>query len=319
MENFTSTNGQFYWWFGVVEDRNDPLRMGRCRVRILGYHVDDTEILPTEDLPWAMPVMPANSASVSGVGWSPTGAVEGSWVVGFFADGPSMQHPMFWGTVGAVPGGLAGTGCSDGEPGSGEPGSPESSDSAGSDGGSYAPSPAGPAKEFWTLVAICSKEAGSPQDQCDVAQSIYNRAYSGAYTYRTLSQIILDPAYGGQYEPVKVNRNRWLAIDNAETAARATGLSTNTMKEVARRLKNTELQNAARSFVGARTDFLGYRQPMDVAYRRGSLVCRDPRGTSSDPAVRRSATRNKFGYNNNYTGRAGVAPIPDIVKNTSVE
>ena len=127
MENFTSTNGQFYWWFGVVEDRNDPLRMGRCRVRILGYHVDDTEILPTEDLPWAMPVMPANSASSSGVGWSPTGAVEGSWVVGFFADGPSMQHPMFWGTVGAVPGGLAGTGCSDGEPGSGEPGSPESS------------------------------------------------------------------------------------------------------------------------------------------------------------------------------------------------
>ena len=42
MDNRTSNNaGQFYWWFGVVEDRDDPLRMGRCRVRIMGYHIDE--------------------------------------------------------------------------------------------------------------------------------------------------------------------------------------------------------------------------------------------------------------------------------------
>ena len=43
MDNITSNNNaNFYWWFGVVEDRNDPLRLGRGRVRIIGYH---TEIL----------------------------------------------------------------------------------------------------------------------------------------------------------------------------------------------------------------------------------------------------------------------------------
>jgi len=121
MDNITSNNNaNFYWWFGVVEDRNDPLRLGRCRVRIIGYHTEDIEVLPTEDLPWAMPVMPANSAGTSGVGWSPTGAVEGSWVVGFFADGENGQHPMFFGTVGAIPGGLRAGDC---PPESG-PGSP---------------------------------------------------------------------------------------------------------------------------------------------------------------------------------------------------
>ena len=113
MDNITSNNNSnFYWWFGVVEDRNDPLRLGRCRVRIIGYHTEDKELLPTEDLPWAMPVMPANSAGTSGVGWSPTGAVTGSWVVGFFADGENGQHPMFFGTVGAIPGGLRSNDCS---------------------------------------------------------------------------------------------------------------------------------------------------------------------------------------------------------------
>lgn len=122
MNNITSNNNpNFYWWFGVVEDRDDPLRLGRCRIRILGYHTDDKEELPTDHLPWAIPVMPSNSASTSGVGWSPTGAVEGSWCVGFFADGEDGQHPMFFGTVGAIPGGLAGTGCGDGS-GSGQPG-----------------------------------------------------------------------------------------------------------------------------------------------------------------------------------------------------
>jgi predicted chitinase len=112
MDNRTTNNvGQFYWWFGVVEDRDDPLRMGRCRVRIMGYHIDSKELLPTEDLPWAVPIMPANNPSISGVGGSANGVVTGTWVVGFFADGSDGQHPMFFGTVGAVPGGLDGDDC----------------------------------------------------------------------------------------------------------------------------------------------------------------------------------------------------------------
>ena len=128
MDNRTSNNaGQFYWWFGVVEDRDDPLRMGRCRIRIMGYHIDSKEILPTEDLPWAFPIMPANNPSISGTGSSANGVVTGTWVVGFFADGSDGQHPMFFGTVGAVPGGPYGDPCapaggnstSDGDQGTG--------------------------------------------------------------------------------------------------------------------------------------------------------------------------------------------------------
>ena len=112
MDNRTTNNaGQFYWWFGVVEDRDDPLRMGRCRVRIMGYHIDSKETLPTEDLPWAFPIMPANNPSISGTGASSNGVVTGTWVVGFFADGSDGQHPMFFGTVGAVPGGPYGDPC----------------------------------------------------------------------------------------------------------------------------------------------------------------------------------------------------------------
>ena len=37
MPEFMGTNG-FVWWQGVVEDRQDPLQLGRCRVRILGWH-----------------------------------------------------------------------------------------------------------------------------------------------------------------------------------------------------------------------------------------------------------------------------------------
>ena len=41
--------GEFTWWTGVVEDRVDPLKLGRCRVRILGYHSDkkDNDHIPT--------------------------------------------------------------------------------------------------------------------------------------------------------------------------------------------------------------------------------------------------------------------------------
>ena len=39
------------WWSGVVEDRDDPEKLGRCRVRIFGWHTDDVQLLPTNVLP----------------------------------------------------------------------------------------------------------------------------------------------------------------------------------------------------------------------------------------------------------------------------
>ena len=53
MENFTGRNG-FIWFTGVVEDRDDPDKLGRVRVRCVGYHTEDTNKIPTADLPWEM-------------------------------------------------------------------------------------------------------------------------------------------------------------------------------------------------------------------------------------------------------------------------
>ena len=93
----------FQWFVGVVEDRNDPKTLGRVRVRCLGYHTEDLVKLPTADLPWAHPMNPITSATVSGIGNTPLGVVEGTWVIGFFTDGPSAQQPVIIGTLPGVP------------------------------------------------------------------------------------------------------------------------------------------------------------------------------------------------------------------------
>ena len=102
MAEFMGKDG-FVWWQGVVEDRYDPLYLGRCRIRILGWHTEDKTDMPTESLPWAYPVQPITSAAQTGVGTSPTGPVEGTWVVGFYRDGVQAQEPVFFGTLGGIP------------------------------------------------------------------------------------------------------------------------------------------------------------------------------------------------------------------------
>ena len=93
----------FVWWNGVVEDRKDPLFLGRCRVRILGWHTEDKSMLPTDDLPWAQAMMPITSASQTGVGQAPVGPVEGTWVMGFYRDGELAQEPVMMGTMHGIP------------------------------------------------------------------------------------------------------------------------------------------------------------------------------------------------------------------------
>ena len=92
----------FTWFVGVVEDRADPKKVGRIKVRCLGYHTKDKVKLPTADLPWAHVMNPITSATVSGVGQTPLGVVEGTWVVGFFTDGDDAQMPMIMGTLPGV-------------------------------------------------------------------------------------------------------------------------------------------------------------------------------------------------------------------------
>ena len=105
-KNFLGHNG-FLWFAGVVEDRNDPQKAGRVRVRALGHHTSDTITLPTADLPWAQLMLPSTSAGISGLGQSATGLVEGSWVLGYFRDGFERQEMIILGTLPGVPAQLA--------------------------------------------------------------------------------------------------------------------------------------------------------------------------------------------------------------------
>ena len=97
-------NGEFVWWFGVVEDVQDPEKLGRAKVRIHGYHTANQADISTADLPWAHPIFPVTSASSSGVGTTVPGFLPGSHVFGFFVDGKEAmpQYPMIMGTVPGV-------------------------------------------------------------------------------------------------------------------------------------------------------------------------------------------------------------------------
>lgn len=86
-------------WEGIVEDRDDPLQMGRVRVRIFGYHSANLNEVPTNGLPWASILLPTTNASNSGIGHSPTGMVLGTRVVGYFIDGKEGQQPIIFGVL----------------------------------------------------------------------------------------------------------------------------------------------------------------------------------------------------------------------------
>jgi len=93
----------FIWFHGVVEDRQDPDKLGKIKVRILGSHTKDKSFIKTEDLQWAYVCQDITSASMNGIGSTPLGVVPGTWVFGFFRDGESCQEPCILGTFGGIP------------------------------------------------------------------------------------------------------------------------------------------------------------------------------------------------------------------------
>ena len=107
-DKFLGFNG-FIWFVGVVEARNDPTYTGRLKVRALGHHTGDKTILPTADLPWASIMLPITAAGITGLGQSPSGLVEGSWVLGYFRDGNTRQEPIIMGSLPGRPSELANT------------------------------------------------------------------------------------------------------------------------------------------------------------------------------------------------------------------
>lgn len=95
--NFIGHNG-FVWWIGVVEDRMDPLNLGRCRVRIQGLHEGTKAQVPTNTLPWAQPLF-----SINGSTSTPSTLQEGDFVMGFFMDGAASQYPIIMGMFHGIP------------------------------------------------------------------------------------------------------------------------------------------------------------------------------------------------------------------------
>ena len=93
----------FVWFTGVVENRNDPAKLGRVQVRCLGYHTEDLIDIPSKDLPWAHVMMPVTDPSMQGLGNSPSFLTEGTWVVGFFRDAMEKQQPVIMGSLPGVP------------------------------------------------------------------------------------------------------------------------------------------------------------------------------------------------------------------------
>lgn len=91
----------FRWFFGFVEDINDPDELGQVKVRVPDIHGD----MPIDNLPWATMVTPVNSASLMEVGIAPVGLKVGSMVFGFFADGKEYNIPVIVGSINKINGG----------------------------------------------------------------------------------------------------------------------------------------------------------------------------------------------------------------------
>lgn len=86
------------WFVGVVENTKDPLEQGRLQVRAFGYHTDDKNDIPTEDLPWATVMVPLTQSGVGGIG-SSIGVTQGVWVCGFFTDNTGSQDMIIMGSL----------------------------------------------------------------------------------------------------------------------------------------------------------------------------------------------------------------------------
>ena len=85
-------NNDYYQnWVGIVEDRNDPLKL-RCRVRIIGVHPISKAQVPTEALPWASISCPPSSML------SLMMPKEGDTVDGYFMHG-NPDFPVITGVI----------------------------------------------------------------------------------------------------------------------------------------------------------------------------------------------------------------------------
>ena len=89
---------KFRWFIGTVVSINDPLKIGRVKVRIYGVHSEDLNLIKEADLPWCQTIIPPTEDGVPGLGRT-VGIKQGAQVVGFFADGKMSQIPIIMGSL----------------------------------------------------------------------------------------------------------------------------------------------------------------------------------------------------------------------------
>ena len=106
--NFLGRDG-FRWWIGQIPPaktwalqwKKRPNAWGnRVRVRIMGYHPQNTSELADEDLPWATVILPTNNGSGKAGFKKPIRVNPSDICIGFFLDGDDAQQPVIIGVIG---------------------------------------------------------------------------------------------------------------------------------------------------------------------------------------------------------------------------
>ncbi len=106
--NFLGKDG-FRWWIGQIPpatgwslqfNRKPDAWGNRVKVRIMGYHPQNTVELKDEDLPWATVIIPVTAGSGKAGKSKPIRIAPGDVVVGFFLDGDDAQQPVIFGVIG---------------------------------------------------------------------------------------------------------------------------------------------------------------------------------------------------------------------------
>jgi len=89
---------------GVIEDNNDPLKIGRVRVRIFGLHTPNNEntgapfnFIDSKDLPWAEVIGGTEFGLISGIGLSNI-LKQGTWVW-VVLDHDNVNKPIIIGVI----------------------------------------------------------------------------------------------------------------------------------------------------------------------------------------------------------------------------
>lgn len=110
-KQFVGRDG-FFWWLGQVVDSKKwmdnspglptadlPGMKRRVKVRIMGYHTAQTDVLSDDDLPWAYCMMPVTAGGNQGGMSQSVNFSGGEWVFGFFLDGEDGQQPVVMGVL----------------------------------------------------------------------------------------------------------------------------------------------------------------------------------------------------------------------------